>query len=69
MLHILSCVTMFNNTRGITYLTCNDYLVKYFKIQNFKNIYTISSIYEDDQFKNLTNELKQRLKPQSMTLN
>ena len=49
---------MSNNACGNTLPTCNDYIVQYYKMKNLKNIYTISSIFEDDESKNITNELK-----------
>ena len=59
---------MLNNICGNTFLNCNDDLVQYITKLNEK-YYTISSIFEDDKFKNLTNELKQGSKLKDMKLN
>ena len=56
-LHIRSCMTMLNNTRVITFLICNGDQVQYYEMRDFKNIYDISSKFEEDEFQNTTNEL------------
>ena len=50
-------MTMLNNTRVITFLICNGDQVQYYEMRDFKNIYDISSKFEEDEFQNTTNEL------------
>ena len=68
MLHILSCVKMFNNTRKRTWPMCNGDLVQYHEMRNLRNIYNISSNYQIDEFQLPSNDLKQISKIKEMTL-